>query len=111
MKTKKHFLYSLMIIFWLFIGCSESDDIQMPSSEDEKQSINTENTSINEEEAIRIADYVRDKIQSTRSTESIEKNVEYVVNRISTRSSVTSDTVAYVVNYHNQEGFVIVSSD
>lgn len=64
---------------------------------------------ISEEDAIRIADKILKKNQTRGAIQELP-SCEYVINSTPTRSSLMSDTVAYILNYPNEEGFAIISS-
>lgn len=66
---------------------------------------------ISETQALEIANGIVDS-EETRSWSRSVKDIEYVCRKKSTRNfDCVSDTLAYVINYENNEGFAIISAD
>lgn len=99
--------FTLFLFLFILFGCTSTDDFQ----EKEKSHLKIQNC-ISKEEAICIADKVLNKESTTRTSEFGQISFDYIIsNRSSrTRSSSTPDTLAYIINYPNEEGFVIVST-
>lgn len=101
--------FLLLISFsLLFFSCSNSDNSLYDSS---KQSL-TSSLKISKEEALSIANKVLKKPNTTR-TISTNEIFSYVLSnkKLKTRGISLPDTLAYVINYPNDEGFVMISSD
>lgn len=102
-------LILLVSVVLILASCSKSDndmfEQNMPSSLDNKY------FRIGETEAISIAQKVL-RHSSTRGMQS-NPEIDYIIDTPSTRTSPfeTSDTLAYIINFDNNGGFVIVSSD
>lgn len=93
-----------MVFGFILSACSNMD---APSIE--TANIKTmPNKTITQAEAVKIAGNVLEK--NTASRASSEPSVQYVLNERSSRS-IGSDTLAYVINYPDDQGFVIVASD
>ncbi len=98
----------IMIVFLsLFLfGCT-TDDCQV-----EKSETSSFFSKISKEDALNIANDVLDKTTTTRHVP-IDEMFSYVLsdNNKKTRSISIPDTLAYVINYPNNDGFVIVATD
>lgn len=94
----------------LLSGCSsDMDDLSIPGN-NVVTSTTSVSRNITKEDAIAIANKVLKK-NETRSDILNLPSFEYVVSGSSTRSTSTVDTLAYVLNYPDNAGFVIVSTD
>lgn len=106
MKDKLILLVSIVLIL---ASCSKSDNDMF--EQNMSSSLNNKYFRIGETEAISIAQ----KVLRPSSTRGMQSNPEinYIIDTPSTRTSPfeTSDTLAYIINYDNNGGFVIVSSD
>lgn len=94
----------------LCISCS---DMIEPDALYEKTSSKAEfnlNEDIGESEALEMARRVHDR-NGTRSLSLESPSIQYVVNTSDTRSGESSDTTAYVINYPDDGGFVIVATN
>lgn len=97
-----------MVVFMsVFIaGCSSQDEVmlhqeEIPSAQNE--------TRINAENALLISDRVLGRVSTRSASEMCE--ISYVTDFIATRAEeLCPDTLAYVINYPDNKGFVIVSS-
>lgn len=99
----------------LFMGgmvCSCSDDI-FTANEQSSESMVAEWHYISPDKAISIANAVLTRSGNEPSSRSMSiPTIEYVTQKVNSRSSLNeADTLAYIINYPNDEGFVIVSSD
>ncbi|MDE5652064.1 MAG: C10 family peptidase [Muribaculaceae bacterium] len=91
-------------------GCSgETDDLSIPNSNAIVSKANVGNH-ISMDDAVVIANKVL-KNDVTRSGLLNFPSFEYVVSGSSTRSASAADTLAYVLNYPDNSGFVIVATD
>lgn len=95
----------------LLQGCTNDLD-SGPKFEDESVSYSYGNErTISETQAIEIANGIVDSGE-TRSWPRNISAIEYICRKESTRSiDCVSDTLAYVINYENNEGFAIISAD
>lgn len=67
-------------------------------------------TSINKDDALIIANKVLSRNGKTRSDADSLPELDYVFSKNRTRNAWSGDTLAYIINYPNNGGFVIVSS-
>lgn len=106
---KKNNLLFIFVIGLLFTGCSDVDDSIM----NDEISVKNDYASlhIDSQEALGIANKVLYGDKSTRNTSSNTPTFNYVINDNKTRSLNIPDTLAYVINYPDNGGFVIVSTD
>lgn len=90
------------------MGCADSEDFQQKGNRlDPYASLH-----INQDEALDISQKVMKHSPTTRSANALASPIfSYVTNGASTRYASVPDTLAYVINYPNNGGFVIVSSD
>ncbi len=100
---------TIAILGILLSSCSSIEEPLSPTSNSSDERSLTQ--SINKSDALKIADKVLGRSASTRNIQSSIPEFEYVLNERSTRNSNIPDTLAYIINYPNDEGFVIVSSD
>ncbi|MDE7441034.1 MAG: C10 family peptidase [Muribaculaceae bacterium] len=99
------FIITLQVILW---GCSNNNE--EPIFETTLQmSVRSSSLKINEKEAISIADRFLNK-KSTRFGSPVYPSSEYIISDVKTRFSSDSDTIAYIFNYPNDEGFAIVAA-
>jgi len=92
----------------LLASCSSEDFLQMT---DNARIDSNVSHSISLTEALEISDKVLGLSNSTRNIEKVSPSVQYVMNEHLTRGSANlSDTLAYVINYPEDGGFVIVAS-
>lgn len=90
------------------MGCADSEDFQQKGNRPDPYA----SLHINQDEALDISQKVMKHSPTTRSANALASPVfSYVTNGASTRYASVSDTLAYVINYPNNGGFVIVSSD
>lgn len=96
------FLFSIILL-----GCTSSDDFQNAEKYNQQ-----DKNKISKEEAIGIADRILNKNMSTRTSDKTQVNLDFVLSnkKSTTRSASMSDTLAYIINYPNEEGFAIVST-
>ena len=106
---KKNVL-NLITFVLILVGCTNAED---SSLQIEKNGPNYVSSIINVDEAIEISHKVLKHSHVTRNVTLGSPVVDYVLNgNVSkTRNASLRDTLAYVINYPNDEGFVIVSSD
>lgn len=91
----------------LISSCTQSfEDVTYPQSSSREK---VTDSKIDQNEAVAIAHQALAGLSVTRSSHA-EPKVEYIVRSSRTRSNV-SDTIAYVVNYPENSGFAIVSTD
>lgn len=93
------------------LGCSNITEEEIMTNKDGQGVNNTLLQRISQPEAITIAKKVMRKNLTTRSIQNACPEIEYVVDEYATRSSEVYDTLAYILNYPNESGFVIVSTD
>lgn len=92
-----------MFLFLLLVSCSSTMD-EMPLHKQTSTQFH-----VSEAKARLIAEDFLSKKDETRSQTKEQANVQYVFSSAKTRSE--NDTVAYVINYPDNGGFVIISSD
>lgn len=103
-------LAALMILVIMLSGCSSDlDDLIVPGSKTETTTSGIR-SKVSKTDAIAIAEKVLKKDRTRSGILNIPK-FEYVMGGINTRSTSTSDTLAYILNYPDNGGFVIVSTD
>lgn len=103
---KKLFVFSVVMLFVVF-SCTtdtfDSDEGQIVFSKETKNVIHK----ITESDALDIADKIFEKTRSVS-----DYTVEYVLNEGNiTRSAYVPDTLAYIINFGNDNGFAVVASD
>lgn len=106
MRNINFILLSISIV--LFVGCTNVDDFQETEiSQQSKQNKITKN------EAVNIADKILKKSALTRTPAEAKVSFDFVISNKSpkTRSASISDTLAYIINYANDEGFAIISTN
>lgn len=101
------FLFYIVFCTCLFIGCTGLDDFQG----EENQSKEHASLYISQDEAWNISQKVMKHSPVTRATPLLSPNFSYVLNGASTRYAYVPDTLAYVINYPDNGGFTIISSD
>ena len=102
---KKKFI--LIFLLFIIVGCTNNDEFQ------ETELVSQEvNNKITKDEAVDIANKVLKKNTSTRISTKEHVLFDFVTsnNRSKTRCASQPDTLAYIINYPNDEGFVIVST-
>ncbi len=99
----------LVIVLGILIsGCTDiMDDSQVQSNPLEETECNVRK--VTKEDALSIANRVLNN--ASRSEISAYPTFEYVINDNSSRNFTLPDTLAYVLNYPNNGGFVIVAAD
>lgn len=103
-------LAALMILVIMLSGCSSDlDDLIVPGSKTETTTSGIR-SKVSKTDAIAIAEKVLKKDRTRSGILNIPK-FEYVVGGVNTRSTSTTDTLAYILNYPDNGGFVIVSTD
>lgn len=104
---KDYLIWTMAIIAIFISGCSDTFDY----AEEQKENLLERGCSYNisQIEAINIANKVLNRDVS-RSLYNALPTCEYVVKAKSTRTTSTPDTLAYILNYPNEKGFVIVAS-
>ena len=101
-----------MVQLVLTNGCSNIQDAMYESGSESVSNqamLNNENM-IDGDEAIQIANRIVSQ-KETRTDEIAVRNVEYICRQQNTRNLDVSDTIAYIVNYENENGFAIISAD
>lgn len=107
---RSHVSMLLLTIVMLLSGCaSDMGDLSIPNSNAIASTTN-DSSNITKDDAILIANKVLKK-NRTRSGILNIPSFEYVISGNSTRSTSTADTLAYVLNYPDNAGFVIVATD
>lgn len=107
MKNFYSWFYLAIVLF--VAGCSSSEEPIFHENSHISKSVSV-TRSIDAEDALDIANKVLGR-RLTRSGNDRPK-FEYVINNYKTRSNAfVPDTLAYVINYPNNTGFVIVASD
>ena len=93
----------------LLLGCTDLEDVQENKINQQPLPLSSH---VSKADALDIANKVLKKASNTRNSQE-EPVFEYVLNENTTltRYATLPDTLAYVINYPNNEGFVIVSSD
>ena len=106
MRNINFILLSISIV--LFVGCTNVDDFQ--ETEISQQS---NQNKITKNEAVNIADKILKKSALTRTPAEAKVSFDFVISNKSpkTRSASISDTLAYIINYANDEGFAIISTN
>ena len=101
--------FIVLLTLSLGTGCSDFD-----LSSEHGQSLSGmphESTHISQSEALEIANKFLGKPLLSRCSEQ-EVDFQYVITTDETRSTYTfSDTIAYVINYPDNNGFAIIASD
>lgn len=103
------FKFLSLILVLTLTGC-----MSMVDNEPENNAIDTSAVEmqrrISKEKAVYIGGQVLNKV-STRAASLETPSFEYVLNESNTRSISLPDTLAYILNYPNNGGFVIVATD
>lgn len=106
---KKLFYVTFACMALTLSGCGVQDEVRMELG---KEQLKTDQRNrISENQATQLAEQFRNASFKTRSKAFSHVSTEYVTTEKSTRSSNSVDTVAYVFNYPEDGGFIIVSSD
>lgn len=104
---KKHLLF-LLCIFTLLLSCSKDDSIYEVSAQKRFYS-----SHINQTYALQIANKVIEHSPTSRSIASETPTIDCITqttkNPTTRNNASVADTVAYIINYPNEGGFVIVS--
>ncbi len=109
--VKKQLSWALVLVLGILLsGCSNELDDLAGSNNKSNESEIVSSYRVSKEDAVDIAGKVLKK-NITRSRESDIPSFEYVVNEKKTRSKSIADTLAYVLNYSDNAGFVIVAAD
>ncbi|MCM1320208.1 MAG: C10 family peptidase [Muribaculaceae bacterium] len=101
-----------MLLFTITLCCcsdSVDDLVTISENQSAKSSTSLSSPIVNDQDAIEIANKVLKKVP-TRGFSVSSPSLDYVVNDNPTRSNAP-DTLAYIVNYPNDGGFVIVATD
>lgn len=106
MKNSITFLFCLA---FLLLGCTSTDDFSIVEGNPEHHSVQPKST-ISKNEALEIAGRVLQFSPLTRGVTNSAPSFDYVISDPKTRSASQPDTLAYIINYPNDEGFVIVST-
>lgn len=104
----KNFIYYVIVAISLFMASCVSNSIEPDSIGDQKKSQVFQNEKINESEAIVLANSFHNS-SSTKGVFDPITEVQYVLNSYQTRSENLPDTLAYIINYGENDGFVIIS--
>lgn len=105
----KHFqIFVLTLIVLVFVGCSNSLDDMTDIVGKSAGTVNRQR--ISKEDAVDIANKVL-KRNPTRGESAATPAFDYVMAKNLTRSLTLPDTLAYILNYPDNSGFVIVASD
>lgn len=106
----KHFqIFVLTLIALVFVGCSNSLD-DMTDIVGKSAGTVSNRQRISKEDAVDIANKVL-KRNATRGESAATPAFDYVMAKNLTRSLTLPDTLAYILNYPDNSGFVIVASD
>lgn len=105
---KNNLLISIVAIVLFLTGCS-SEMAYLPINDGDSPVTNRK-SNVSKEDAIAIANKVLKK-DITRGTSFELPRFEYVLAENATRSTLGIDTLAYILNYPHNEGFVIVAAD
>lgn len=106
---KKRLLLIPMTLFFL-TGCTNAIDDEALLDNRQDENISLDSDKITQIEAIEISNEVLNKI-STRTTSADIPAFEYVIADKSSQKSASNDTLAYVINYPEDKGFVILATD
>lgn len=100
----RKFTMSLMLLI-PFCSCTESLDMESVTCD-----VETESTwnRISKEQALNIAETYFSKSE-TRTP--LPLKVDYVTNAVGTRNVTDNDTIAYIINRGDKQGFVLVATD
>lgn len=99
-------ILTLLSITILLMSCQNESQYFIDSN-----NLNSSNSHyIAKGKAIKIADMVLGYDCDTRTVEH-QPNIDYIISHNTTRNHDINDTLAYVINYPNDKGFVIVSCD
>lgn len=101
-------LLNLLTVSIALFLCGCSDVYDFPTQENQNVCVSRH---IDQNEAAEIANKVLKFSPKTRNVAAEVPTFAYVMNESKTRSCGISDTLAYVINYPNDGGFVIVSTD
>lgn len=107
--SKRFFLMAVLVSGLMLSGCTNDiDDLQQPDKiENDAAGIANK---VSKADAMDIARKVLKK-SPTRGGSQMLPTFEYVVEENFTRGGTSADTLAYILNYPNNEGFVIISTD
>lgn len=106
-----HYLLLGITLFIPLLGCSEASTEDGPilgNIQVNDSALSPQRISKGE------ATFIASKVLKSATTQTRTLSIptfEYVINREATRSNAIPDTIAYVLNYPNEQGFVIVASD
>ena len=107
--SKKLFLMAVLLYGFMLLGCTtDIDDLQQTDRID-NYAAGIANK-VSKADAMDIARKVLKK-SPTRGGTRMLPTFEYVVEETFTRGGSCADTLAYILNYPNNEGFVIISTD
>lgn len=106
----KKYILLFSIASILLAGCDDVVEYESALRDKQNENVSVNSYKISHAEALEFSNEVLKKI-STRSTPLSLPSFDYVVDVKTTRSTVSNDTLAYVINYPNEAGFVIVATD
>ena len=90
----------------LFTGCNSNEVMEPPINESMTILVNSE-FGIDESEALSIAGNLLGQLSRSESS----AKVDYILSSESAKESLSSDVLAYVINYDDNGGFAIIASD
>lgn len=102
MKKIALFLLSTMIL----TGCTQTDDL-FENESDNSLSENIDCENLNQVRAIKLAQRFFDDADLSRSGDRIPAKIDYVLRKHMSRAA-NSDTIAYIINYADNQGFAIM---
>ena len=102
MKKIALFLLSTVIL----IGCTQTDDL-FENESDNSLSENIDCENINQVRAIKLAQRFFDDADLSRSGDRVPAKIDYVLRKHMSRAA-NSDTIAYIINYADNQGFAIM---
>lgn len=102
MKKIALFLLSSVIL----IGCTQTDDL-FENEQNNSLSENIDCENLNQIRAIKLAQRFFDDADLSRSGDRVPAKIDYVLRKHMSRAA-TSDTIAYIINYADNQGFAIM---
>ena len=107
---KNSFIMKKVVLFLLsaviLIGCTQTDDL-FENESDNSLSENIDCENLNQVRAIKLAQRFFDDADLSRSGDRVPASINYVLRKHMSRAA-NSDTIAYIINYADNQGFAIM---
>lgn len=99
--------FALFLLFpTLLIGCTQTDDLfENESNDNLSENIDCEN--LNQIRAVKLAQRFFDETDLSRGGDRVPAKIDYVLRKHMSRAA-DSDTIAYIIDYADNQGFAIV---